>query len=143
MKAVKKETIDDILGKLDPLEMAIMILGGTAAMNGIVPPLTQLLRTMGGIGASNLGGSGTGVTVGYGIPWMSGLSILDAMSKEPGASEAQAKVISEGDVRLGLFCSGAVEAMIMYNFVKNPKAVESLLAMPGQILHGIGEIVPG
>jgi hypothetical protein len=140
-KEEKFETIKDILEKIDPMEAAIMLLGGTAASNGVIPPLTRLLSSFTG---SDLSKSGSDIfslltTPGYTLltgesiftpGWQSILNWLTPPVQIP-QTEAQAKVQS---ARIGLFCSGAIEAMIMYKLVSNPETFKQLISIPGSML---------
>ncbi len=151
MKEKTKDTIAAIFEKVDPMEAMIMILGGTAAVNGIVPPMTRLLMAFVGgettssdnvkkdIAAAQLL---TVAGIPLGIP---GLIIqLFAIGSVEGMSGGS---VSEADEKaqvaaLGLFCSGAIEAMIMYKLVSNPEIMKALIALPGQVLQGAGKLIP-
>jgi hypothetical protein len=132
--------LEQVLSKLNPMEAAVMILGGTAASCGIVPPMTQLLRSFSG----NLTIFDPSATVLTGPPTAIGWLYILQHPDEFG----NAKPTTAEDVKaLGLFCAGAIEAMIMYNLVKNPELTKTLIDIPFKILHataeGIDAIVPG
>jgi len=129
------EGLDKVLDKVDPLTVSVMLLGGTAAYCGVVPPLTQVLRAfsdnseLGSILTEKgiaQGGEGAGP-----IKW-----VLDYItgSKDEDSYKNPSKYL-----QAGLFCSGAVEAAILITLVKNPAALTAL----GEALKGVGEIVPG
>jgi len=122
-----EERIDEVMARVDPLQAAVMVLGGTAAACGITPPMTALLDAL----------TSTGpikdiwhliTTPGYQLigEWVSG-----TQSSNP--QELQRR-------QLALFCSGAVEACIMYALVSNPETFKQLLAIPGQAVQGIGKL---
>jgi len=122
-------TVQSILRQVDPLHAAVMTMGGIASASGIVPPFTQLLMALSGKG--ELGDTWHLVsTPGYKLigEWLGGSSPSDP------AATANA---------VALFCSGAVEAAIMYQLVSNPETLKQVLALPGQVMQGIGSIIPG
>jgi len=129
------ETIEKLLDRMDPLTVTAMLLGGTAAYCGIVPPLTQLLRAfsdnteLGNILTEKgiaQGGEGAGP-----IKW-----VLDYIT---GSAGDDSSATPNKYLQYGLFASGALEAMIMITLVKNPATVTAL----GEAIKGVGEIVPG
>lgn len=163
---VKKEvssTIDAIIDKLDPVQAAIMVLGGTAAACGIVPPMTQLLRVISGSNpAGSLGdilftpgyqqvSNATGIdiwklltTPGYQFDWSNlggqfGMGSGSAISPTKALTDEERKLRNQS---IGLFCSGAVEAAIMYEFVRNPTTFTQLIKLPGEIAGGLGKLIP-
>jgi len=122
-----EERIEEVVGRVDPLHAAVMVLGGTAAACGIVPPMTALLDAL----------TSTGpikdiwhliTTPGYQLigEWVSG-----TQSSNPKELERR---------QLALFCSGAVEACIMYALVSNPETFKQVLAIPGQAVQGVGKL---
>lgn len=155
MKEKTKDTIAAIFEQVDPMEAMIMILGGTAAVNGIVPPLTRLLMTFVGgettssdnvkkdIAAAQLL---TIAGIPLGIPGLiiQFLAIGSAQAAMGGWTQTSGTEKEEKAqvAALGLFCSGAIEAMIMYKFVSNPEVMKAMIALPGQVLQGAGKLVP-
>ena len=169
MKQKNEAFLAEILEKIDPMEAAIMILGGTAAANGIVPPMTRLLIAL----EEGIAGSAFSTTepsvkkdisvaqnslFGFlaasvtGIPWLLPISLLFGLGSTGGSggsggggsnweqtsdTEKKAQIAA-----LGLFCSGAVEAMIMYKLVSNPDVMKALIALPGQVITAAGNAVP-
>jgi hypothetical protein len=149
--AKKEETIlSEILEKIDPMEATIMILGGTAAVNGIIPPMTRLLLTFVGGDATTSGNVTKDIAaaqlltlagVPLGIPGifvqMLAFTLFKPDQNQLPVEEDKAKVAA-----LGLFCSGAIEAMIMYKLVSNPEVFKALIQLPGQVLQGAGSLIP-
>lgn len=148
----KKEPGEDIFAeivkKIDPMEATIMLLGGTAATHGVVPPFTWLISQLAGgsaISWETFAGMtneeralainpvlGIGVRLGYG---------LEAMQRA--LEEEQAKATSPQDSKMiGLFCSGCIEAILMYRFASNPEFQRAVLALPGQALGALGKLIP-
>jgi len=158
MKQKSEELISTIFEKVDPMEAMIMILGGTAAVNGIVPPLTRLLMTFvsgDSIASDNVKKdiaaaqllSIAGIPLG--IPGLfiqmlaMGVGQNASGSGSWGSGSSTATDADKAKIAaLGLFCSGAIEAMIMYKFVSNPDVMKALIALPGQVLQGAGSLVP-
>lgn len=166
MKQKNEYLLSEILEKVDPMEAAIMILGGTAAANGIVPPFTRLLMGL------EEGLSGTVFATGSvpavqkdiniaqtsvfgliaasvtGIPWLLPISTLLGWGQVSsqgwnGNTTPASEIEKEGQVAaLGLFCSGAVEAMIMYKLVSNPDVMKAIIALPGQVITAAGNAIP-
>jgi len=142
-KETAQAILDRFLSEVEPMVPVVGILGGTAAVCGVIPPFTRLLDTV----AQGTGGSGIkldlerlGVLVVN--PYMGGPllffeALLGGLGGEDGVPDTN-KV-----AQVGLFCSGALEAMMMYNALKNPEIVTSLIKAPAEIIKGIGEIVPG
>lgn len=64
-----------------------------------------------------------------------------------GSAISPTKALTDEERRLrnqsiGLFCSGAVEAAIMYEFVRNPTTFTQLIKLPGEIAGGLGKLIP-
>lgn len=148
-KAISKaqeasKALDRIFAEVDPQIIIVGFLGGTAAAGGIVPPFTRLLSIVTSVTDTSadyqrLFEIGNVFAYGPGglIPGLFRLYIgeqqREGMSYEDASSPA----------RYALFCSGALEAMLMYKAFSNPEIMKSVLALPGDVLKGIGEIVPG
>ena len=137
-----------VLEKLDPMQAAIMILGGTAAANGIVPPLTRLLQIFsGGAAGADVVKMQTNLLASVPDPFGAG-QLIKILTKLFGGGQSSVVVPDTATQaietsQLALFCSGAVEAMIMYRLVSNPDVMKGIISMPGEILQGVGSIVPG
>ena len=169
MKQKNEAILSEILEKVDPMEAAIMILGGTAAANGIIPPFTRLLMGLeeGLSGSAFAAGSTPAVTKDLdvaqssvfgliaasvtGIPWLLPLSTLlgwgrvSSSGNNFGQTETASEIEKKGQTAaIGLFCSGAVEAIIMYKLVSNPDVMKALIALPGQVIRAAGNaaIIP-
>ena len=129
---ISNSTLQQILGKLDPFQAAVMVLGGTAAACGVVPPMTRLLQTFGGSGQDLLD---LLLTPGYKL-----LGKINWFT--PGWQQiAETQEHKEAaDARLGLFCSGAIEAAIMYALVTNPETFKELMKLPGMAIQGVGKL---
>jgi len=151
------KTIDRFVNEVDLNLAMVGMLGGVAAYGGILPPFTRLLMTVAGstggpdaisaiipdkdkfsVAASYLSpggfmGAGAGTLIGSLLK-----NYLESNGTSPEASEALAKQISS----TAAFASGALEAMLMYKAFSNPEVMKGVLAMPGEIIKGIGGIVP-
>ena len=149
-KAISKaqeasKALDRIFAEVDPNLILAGLLGGTASAGGLIPPFTRLLSVVGEAGTvqdyqtlfevvkdGGYGYMGPGGV----IPALFALySGLNRDSDNPTPPET----IGQG----ALFASGALEAMLMYRAFSNPEVMKSVLALPGDVLKGIGEIVPG
>ena len=133
--------LDRFLSEVEPMVPVAAILGGTAAVCGVVPPFTRLLDMIG----QSSGGAGVKLDFERLIvlitnPYMGGpLLFFEALLGGGGGSETDSNRVAN----VGLFCAGALEAMMMYNALKNPEVVTTLIKAPAEIIKGIGEIVPG
>jgi hypothetical protein len=152
------ESLDRFIGELDPNMILCGLMGGMAAYGGIIPPFTRILMTV----ASASGGpmkvdamipdkdklmiaaaalspmgllGGTGATL-FG-------SLLKKQLMEQGTTEQMAETEANKIVATATFCSGALEAMLMYKAFSSPETMKAVIGMPGEILKGIGSIVPG
>jgi hypothetical protein len=121
-------SLESLLKGVDPLHASVMIMGGIAAASGLKPPLTQLLIALNSGAAGDVWHNIS--TPGYKLlgEWMSG---SDSTPDPELRNEAVA-----------YFCAGAMEAAIMYQLVSNPETFKELLKMPGQVMGGLGSIVP-
>lgn len=154
----KYGTIKDILENVDPMEAAIMILGGTAASCGITPPMTRLLLIFSGGNSSTNNVVKEDLTGAF-LRSANGIvgSIWDIISQpfgglfgKLGTTSDSTPAPTQGSVeanqaKLGLFCSGSIEAMIMYKLVSNPETFKALLQLPGQVLtgaEGLAKVIP-
>jgi len=146
-KAISKaqeasKALDRIFAEVDPNLIIAGFLGGTAAAGGLIPPLTRLLSMTSSVSTQDYDRLfQIGNVFGYGpggiIP---GLFRLYLGEQE----RAGSPIPTEASVaQYALFCSGALEGMLMYNAMKNPEVLKSIIGMPAEILKGIGEIVPG
>jgi hypothetical protein len=71
------------------------------------------------------------------IDWLVGPEGQEyTLPTDPGAADRWFRSI-------GLFASAALEGAMMYNAMKNPEVMTTMLKAPAEILKGIGAIVPG
>ena len=167
-KEKQSNAIDGLIENLDPIQAAVMVLGGTAAACGIVPPLTAMLDLFSKNSGSNIptewGGTAQGnwinpdgsldfFTIIFGTNPPEWAKFLQGSS--PGSAGIGASLLPSGfgkDLtaaqkrymirQLGLFCSGAIEAAIMFEFVKNPTTFTQLIKLPGEVVQGLGKLIP-
>lgn len=134
--------IDKTFSEVSASELLAGMMGGVAASGGVVPPFTRLLMMFGGAN----GGSGTDLSQDYASlfllitnPVTAGMAfwqlILGGASSTPPTKEEVTKA--------ALFASGFMEGMLMYNVMKNPTVLTTLIQQPAEIAKAIGEIVPG
>jgi len=145
--------IEEVLSKVDPLHAAVMVLGGTAASCGVVPPITRLLQTFGGSGTDLvdlLTKPGFELITGF-SPFVPGYKIYESTGYDiytPGwqillgiaPKNATQQQINAYMAKLGLWCSGAIEAAIMYALVSNPETFKELIKLPGKAIEGVGKL---
>ena len=134
--------LDRFLSEVEPMVPVAAILGGTAAVCGVIPPFTRLLDMIGQ--ASQAGGGVKLDLERLGVlitsPYMGGpLLFFEALLGGGGGGDGDSNRVAN----IGLFCAGALEAMMMYNALKNPEVVTSLIKAPAEVIKGIGEIIPG
>jgi len=143
-KAISKaqeasKALDRIFAEVDPNLIIAGFLGGTAAAGGLVPPFTRLLSiTNSGSPADYQRLFEIGNVFAYGpggiIP---GLFRLYLGEQE----RAGSPVGSEASVaQYALFCSGALEGMLMYKAFSQPGLLEAVITQPAKIVDAI---VPG
>jgi hypothetical protein len=130
--------LDRIFAEVDPNLIIAGFLGGSAAAGGIVPPFTRLLMT-GNSAAGNdvLAAINKTVTVfGYGpggiIPGLFALYM--------NTGDASGTVTKADPTTYALFCSGALEAMLMFKAFAVPGLLESVITAPAKIIDAV---VPG
>lgn len=152
------KTVDRFTTEVDINMVLCGVAGGLASYGGLVPPFTRLLMTI-----SQMAPGGAGIDIGksVNIDYTHAAAFLSPMGLVGGgagylfgsivkkqltdagtpeaAAEAQAKAITSS----ALFMSGALEAMLMYKAFSNAEIAKALIAMPGEVLKGIGAIVPG
>ena len=156
-KAISKaqeasKIIDRLSTEVDANLLIVGTLGGIAAAGGIVPPFTRLLMTVGGamnvpdIGIdyaqlsaaalSPMALTGGGAAVIFG-------SALKNYFMQQGDDDAKAEAKAKTIGSTALFASGALEAMLMYKAFSSPDIMKAVIGAPGEIIKGIGAIVPG
>ena len=146
-KAKQKEKITEILdrflGETDPMIPIAGILGATAALGGITPPFTRLLMIFtqkgGGKGidfdiTTILGAMGGIQGMATYAPWTIGKMLFGGDGD--GTPSASPEIWA-------LAASGALEAMMMYNVMKNPEVLKAVIEAPAKMVSAVGEITPG
>lgn len=152
------DNLDKFIGELDPNLLLVGLLGGIAAYNGIIPPFTRLLmmtsQASGGVAAGNLiksdwdkaalaiTAAGPTVLTGGGFATVFGL-LLKNQFKNEGMTATAARQKAAEISQNGMFCSGALEAMMMFKAMSQPGLLEAVVRAPAEMLKGVGEIVPG
>lgn len=155
---VSLEILDKFVTELDSNMLICGMLGGLAAYGGIIPPFTRLLmmtsQASGGISAGNLiksdwdkaylaiGALGPGAITGGAFGSIFGLLLKDQFQKQ-GFTAQDAKTKAAEISHNAAFCSGALEAMLMYKAMSQPGLLEAVVKAPAEMLKGVGEIIPG
>jgi len=142
---IQKDALRAWLDKLPPETSAAAILAGTAALAGFTPPFTRLLMMTGAAsGSSNKDYHKDFAHVFEVlspqfliINWLFGPSDSSSTSLTPPIPAEQLTY------SIGLFAAAALEGAMMYNAMKNPEVLTTLIKAPAEILKGVGEIVPG
>jgi len=143
-KAVSKaqeasKALDRIFAEVDPNLIIAGFLGGTAAAGGLVPPFTRLLSITGSGTAGDYQrlfdvASVFGLGPGGVIP---GLFRLYLGEQERAGQPVDS---SAAVAQYALFCSGALEGMLMYKAFSSPGLLEAVVTQPAKIVDAI---VPG
>lgn len=127
--------VKDSVSRLDPMQSTIMLLGGSASACGIVPPMTQLLALMNGKSGKDVWDMASMLSP--------PLAIANFLSDMANPDTPTSLSPTEETMKiLGLFCSGAVEACIMYSLVTNPATFKELITIPGKAIEGLGKMIP-
>jgi len=112
------EKLDKLLAEVDPIKASAMLLGGTAAANGIVPPFTRLLLA----GGNEVVGEDVKNAILL-LPLGLGPALFGwALTREDSARETPQQTTT----RLALFCSGAVEVYLLAELFGNPEFMKLL-----------------
>ena len=144
-------TLDRFLGEADPMLPVVMIMGAAASACGIVPPFTRLLQMVGlsaGVDYDDMSHEQDDWLQQYAnepIPnplWVM-LDGLRDMFEGPSGENAAALKKKEDLLRLGMVFSGGLEAMMMYNVMKNPELIKAVIKAPAEMVAAVGEIIPG
>ena len=139
--------IDKMFSEVNAAELLAGMMGGVAASGGVVPPFTRLLmmfgNTSGSMGGSNLNADLVNLWAITTNPVNAGMAfwqlIFGGMTgSTTGTTPTQSEI-----TQAALFASGFMEGMIMYNVMKNPTVLTTLIQQPAEIAKAIGEIVPG
>jgi len=152
-KATKTKSVKDWIAqatdKVDPITVAAMTLGGTASMLGITPPMTQILMTMSGFGKNPFD---LGIDTERARTMLPGFQLtmmqkdVEKMWAEKGSSE----IVTNPDFwswkQIALFSSGAMEALITLELVRNKEFMNTLIgagtALGSAAIRAAGEAVP-
>lgn len=141
----QRQVLRQWLDRLPPDVAAAAVLAGTAAMAGFTPPFSRLLIMT----ASRTEGQKDPVedvhnfweilSPGYAlISWLVG-EPDGTSSPPPEANLAPDKALKA----IGLFCMAALEGAMMYNAMKNPEVLTTMIKAPAEMLKAVGSIVPG
>ena len=140
-----KEWLDKATDKVDPITLAAMTLGGTATMLGITPPMTSILVSF-AKAPSLLGSSGSGYLPGSSL--MPGYTIWaqQYMRNQDETPPQPFNPEGWGKEDVALFCSGAMEALITLELVRNKEFIQSLLGsattLGAAAIRAAGEAAP-
>ena len=140
-----KEWLQAATDKVDPITVAAMTLGGTACMLGITPPMTSILISLRDFSKLNLN-TGTGNAPGN--PFMPGLSlwVMQQQQQESGSVPMPTNPEGWGKEDIALFCSGAMEALITLELVRNKEFMKTLIgagtSLGSAAIRAAGEAVP-
>lgn len=129
----KADIIDKLVKEIDPEIILAGMLGGVAAANGVIPPLTRILMAFSdsadGLVADykKLLIAGTGVGPIY--------AVLGNMFTDTSSNDRP-------PTNTGIAASGALEAMIVMSFVKNPEMVKAVVSSMKDVAGGVKGAVP-
>lgn len=149
---ITADAIDKVFAEVDPMAAVCGLLGGIAASNGIVPPLTRLLMMFGGAFGSSDGLKGDLQTASQNAAIgaaFNPIAVSPAIwtyigSLFAGQSEAKDQTTKDAlSAKMGLFASGALEGILMYELMQHPELLQTIIKQPAEMLKGLGEIVPG
>lgn len=149
-KAISKaqeatKALDRIFAEVDPQLAAAGLLGGMAAVGGIVPPFTRLLSMLApGTADKDVVTAQARIIQILGFPGPNGeppgiMGILMGGGGSSGAAGGPTMSIEAW----ALFASGALEGMLMFKAFSSPEIMKAVIGMPAEMLKGVGEIVPG
>lgn len=140
----QRQIIKGWLDRLPPDTAAAAVLCGTAALAGFTPPFTRLL-SMANPSSDVQKDPGKDfsdfwkiLSPGYAlIDWLVGPEGQEyTFPTEPETADKWFRAI-------GLFSMAALEGAMMYNAMKSPEVLTTMIKAPAEILKGVGEIVPG
>ena len=121
------ETLDKLLAQIDPEIVLAGALGAVATAGGITPPLTRLLMAVGGnvdLGSdiANKAGQTWYDVAQWGSPILFALGL--SFGESGGSQDKSVKATTQAVV-----AAGAMEAMMMMAFMKNPNAMQALTSL--------------
>lgn len=136
-KDSKAQVIDALLKEIDPEVLLAGVLGGTATLGGITPPMTRFLSVMGG---GDLGKDYEALWAVLSPATWSNVKVFEMLFGSPGDG-------TQGDPKTwALAASGALEAMIMMTLVKNPDLLKTVIGtgkdLAAATIRAGGEAVP-
>lgn len=124
-KAIETATaIDKVLAEIDPTLAAAMVLGGTAAVGGIVPPMTRLLTSLGNDAVKQDFVQAAG-TIALNLPAPSLVGILWAAFA--GRSSEDTTEAAAAYTQSALFSAGAVEVFLMAKLFSNEAFMKGIM----------------
>lgn len=126
----KAEIIDKLVKEIDPEIILAGALGAIAASGGITPPFTRLLMGTGAIVDGDMTVAKEAAKTWFSVArWASPIAFIfdmgdDSTGNLPADQKATARALA---------ASGALEAMIMLSFAKNPEALRAVSEAIGGI----------
>jgi len=141
-----KDWLDQATEKVDPITVAAMTLGGTACALGIQPPMTAILLSLSQF-SRNFDSSNWTIPNADVISMAPGWNLLALQQR---LKEQQPSDPSNPDTWsmdwLALFCSGAMEALITIELVRNKEFMKTLIGagttLGSAAIRAAGEAVP-
>jgi len=140
----QRQIVRQWLDKLPPDTAAAAVLCGTASLAGFTPPFTRLLAM-----ASSSSNAEKDPGKDFSDFWKvisPGYALIDWLVGPEGQEYSyptDAETANKWFRSIGLFSMAALEGAIMYNAMKNPEVLTTMIKAPAEIMKGIGEIVPG
>lgn len=134
-KETKADLIDKLVKEVDPEVLLAGALGAIAAQGGITPPLTRLLMVFDSNIGQDLIASSEATKTWYdvakwGSPLLWALGVGNSASTS--STESGAQITSRA-----MIASGALEAMLMMNLVKNPETLKAVLGTGKELVSGL------
>jgi len=144
-----KDWLEKATEKVDPITVAAMTLGGTATMLGITPPMTSILITLKNFTSADIMGGGTSTQGNwFASPFMPGLTLwrYQEEQRKKGIKASPTNPEGWGVEDIALFCSGAMEALITLELVRNKEFMKTLIGagttLGSAAIRAAGEAVP-
>lgn len=133
---VQASVVDAIFAKVEPIEAAAVVLGGTAAACGIVPPFTRMLMSMGDVKAEDMM-----KLIPIAIPGgLIGLTISQILSQPDEPEQPSQKEAWKATT--GLFCAGGLEALIVLRAASNPAFMTAAGNVAAASIEALGKMIP-
>lgn len=140
------DIINKTFSEVNAAELLAGIMGGTAASGGVIPPFTRLLMMFGGSNGGNASDINADLVSLWAItvnPVSAGMALWSFIFGGGLGGGSSTPPTKEEVTKAALFASGFMEGMLMYNVMKNPTVLTTLIQQPAEIAKAIGEIVPG